>query len=57
MGEAIVIAALSLLSAMTVPGSLSAPVPEHLTAACQVRSVQASNGTYFYDSIEHCRKK
>ena len=57
MGEVIIIAAMSLLSAMTVPGSLSAPVPEHLTAACQVRSVQASNGNYFYDSIEHCRKK
>ena len=57
MGEAIVIAALSLLSAMTVPGSLSAPVPEHLTAACQPVKTQASNGTYFYDSIEYCRKK
>ena len=56
MGVAIIITAMSLMSALSTPNGLSAPVPEHLTAACQVKTVKASNGPYYYDTYEHCKK-
>ncbi len=52
----VIIASMMLLSAMTTPNALSAPVPEHLTSACQVKTVKASNGPYYYDTYEHCKK-